>query len=148
MGSTLVWQLVLIQGVTFVALVVGLRWLFSRQLKVALKRLQALQEEAMVKEAELKEELQRAKEEREEEIGKLDATHFSLQTGMCRVVSSFALSAPEQQQLQRALSDKARVTVELEEHIDPTLIAGLVVYLGPLVIDGSLKNSLHKAVAV
>jgi ATP synthase F1 delta subunit len=231
------WQLVLLQVLTFLGLLVALRLLFSRQLNAALRRLQALQEEALVKEAQLKEELQRAQQERaaeveqgkedarrlveaaqreaetvlshaqqhakqegqkivahgrEEvdklratlasqieadaitlsmamvqylltdhakgefqhhvlqelihEIGDLDRGRFAVPTKTAVVTSSVPLTAEEQQGLRRALAEKLGAAVTLEERVDPALITGLVIQMGSLVIDGSLRNRLQKAI--
>jgi F0F1-type ATP synthase delta subunit len=51
-------------------LLVVLRYIFSRNLNVALSRLNSLHEDNLVKEAQLTEELKRAQEEREAEIAK------------------------------------------------------------------------------
>jgi len=230
------WQLVVLQVLTFAGLLVALRLLFTRQLNTALQRLQALQEEALVKESQLKDELHRAQQERAAEVergreeGRLlveaarqdaetsranaetqakqeaekilargkaelekirtnlssaietDAT--ALSTEMIRhvlthankvefqhhvldeligeisalgtdrfsdsatqavVTSACALTADERSALRRALSEKLGAEVTLEERLDPELITGLVIHIGSLVIDGSLRNRLRKA---
>lgn len=231
-----VWQLILIQVLTFAALLLALRALFYRNLHAALKRLQTLHEETMVKEAQLKEELQRAQQERaaevergrqdakailegakreaqalranagtqarqesqtivtrgkeelarlrasmraeletdalrlstemirytftqegkEEfhrhliaglitEISQLDKGRFSVNAEMASVTSSVPLTDHEKQRLRRVLSEKLGTEVGLTERLDPELITGLVIQIGGLVIDGSLKNKLRKA---
>lgn len=232
------WQLVAIQLVTFVGLILALRMLFSRQLNAALQRLQALQEEALVKEAQLKEELRRAQEERVaevdkgwaeakvlvdaakhdaevlcanaelqarqesekilargreeveklranaraeieaeamrlsmemikraftepdqegfqrhrlggliQEIGGLSKDRFAAHAKTASVSSSVPLTADERHRLRRALSEKLDAEITLSEGIDPELITGLVVQVGSLVIDGSLKNQLRRVLA-
>jgi len=61
-------QLLVIQGIIFVALILLLRFLFSRNLNAAVARLNALHEENLVKETQLTNELKRAQEEREAEV--------------------------------------------------------------------------------
>ena len=64
----LIWQLVLIQIVTFVLIILFLRWLLYSHISRALRRLQKLNQENLEKERALKEELERAKREAEREI--------------------------------------------------------------------------------
>lgn len=64
------WQLVLIQGVTFILIIIFLRLLFHKHLSFALKRLQELHNQNLEKEAVLNRELERAKLEREAEAEK------------------------------------------------------------------------------
>ena len=235
----LAWQLVCIQVVTFIALVVALRMLFARQLNAALQRLQSLQEEAMVKEAQLREELERAKQERiaeaekgreeakalleaaqrsvetlranaeeqakqdsqkllakgKEEVETMRASlssqietgavalstqmiqyaltqrnteefqrhileeliqdiealgkdRFPVQATTALVISSAPLTTEAQHRLRQVLSEKLETDVTLDARVDPALITGLVVQVGSLVIDGSLKNKLRKVLTV
>jgi F0F1-type ATP synthase membrane subunit b/b' len=231
------WQLVLIQAGMFVGLFVVLRALFYRHLNAALRRLQDLQEQALAKEAQLKDELRRAQEERTTEVEKgaqearrlieaakheaetlrlnaeeqakhasqtiltrtqeelerrranlvseieTEALHFS--TEMIRytltqdgkgtfqrhlideliddlervehdrfmvaaesvtVTSSLPLTDQERRRLRQVLSTKVGTEVALVERLDPELISGLVIRVGALVIDGSLRNKLRKAI--
>lgn len=65
--------LIIIQLVTFVAIVLVLRFLFYRNLKAALNRLNDLHEENLIKEEQLKEELERGRQERQAEVEKGNA---------------------------------------------------------------------------
>jgi len=68
-------EILIIQLITFVAIIVVMRVLFYKHVNSALSRLRQLQEEALIKESQIKEELDRIKQERlaEVERGKLEA---------------------------------------------------------------------------
>ena len=58
------------------------------------------------------------------------------------VTSAAALSASQLSDLAAALKRKVGKTVTLNEHVDPSLIGGLVVKHGSQMIDSSLKSKL------
>lgn len=58
------------------------------------------------------------------------------------VTSAVPLTAPQRQTLAETLRDKIGKTVTLNEHVDPSLIGGLVVKVGSQMIDSSLKTKL------
>ncbi|MCX5708842.1 MAG: F0F1 ATP synthase subunit delta [Candidatus Omnitrophica bacterium] len=60
-----------------------------------------------------------------------------------KVVSAFGLTEKETQQLKSKLKEKLGFDVKLEESIDPSLICGLVVNVGSLILDGSLKFKIQ-----
>ena len=78
------------------------------------------------------------------------ATLFSLyradleRTVKLAVNTAFELSADEQQKLIKALSEKLERKVELETAVDQSLIGGVVVRTGDLVIDASVRGMLAR----
>ncbi|QFS89084.1 MULTISPECIES: F0F1 ATP synthase subunit delta [unclassified Marinobacter] len=78
------------------------------------------------------------------------ATLFSLyradleRTVKLAVNTAFELSADEQQTLIKALSEKLERKVELETAVDQSLIGGVVVRTGDLVIDASVRGKLAR----
>jgi len=228
--------LLIIQVITFIALVLLLRVLFYNNLKTSLNRLSDLHEQNVVKEDQLKEELERARAERlaEVERGKAEAKEiienakkeadslkakaaddsktegqditlraqqdaekfkqnilaelgkqalglsmqmiqftfsskgkenlqqqlideviseisalskdkFTVVTDKVKVASAFPLNEVERQNLKNTLSEKLNSPVVLEERIEADLVAGLIIEIGALIIDGTLKNSLSRA---
>jgi F-type H+-transporting ATPase subunit delta len=62
-----------------------------------------------------------------------------------KVVSAFNLTEAEEASLKLKLKEKLGFEVKLREEIDPTLICGLVVNIGSLILDGSLKFKIQGA---
>ena len=58
--------------------------------------------------------------------------------------SAFELTAEQQQKLAEALSRKLDRNVQIEAAVDKSLIGGLVVRTGDLVIDASVRGKLTK----
>ena len=61
-----------------------------------------------------------------------------------RVVSAFALSSTQREALNAKLKEKLGYRIELKEELDAGIIAGLVVNIGNLVFDGSLRSEIQK----
>lgn len=230
-------QLLAIQVVTFIGIIFLMRFIFSRQLKIALDRLNTLHEENLAKEEELNEELRRAKEESQaeiergkqeaeliideakkeavrtrlaleeeakaqaakivagghteaeklkekmskdiqgasvelaskmisellieadkialqyqftneiiEEISRLPKEQFNVQSKEIKVISSFPLLARQEEELKKALGDKLGGEPEIKKRIDAGLIGGLIIEIGGMVIDGTLKNKLQRII--
>lgn len=60
------------------------------------------------------------------------------------VTSATALSDAQQSALQQALKEATGSTVAVSHEIDPGLLGGLVVRVGSLMIDSSLRTKLHR----
>lgn len=81
-----------------------------------------------------------------EEFKKIDKDKFSVRTSQVVVSTPVPLNDKEKKDLKEAVEAKLGNTVTLEEDVDEALVAGLVVRLGGLVIDGSIKNKFSKAI--
>ncbi|MDD5097210.1 MAG: F0F1 ATP synthase subunit delta [Candidatus Omnitrophica bacterium] len=229
--------LLILQIITFIGLIILLRFLFTRHLKVALDRLNTLHEENLAKEEELNEELKRAKEESQamidqgkaeaemiieetkvearklrseleeeakvqaskivamgrteaekmkgtlskdiqgqsvelasrmiaemlidadkvalqyqfvneiiEEISHLSKEQFNVQSKEIKLISSYPLLDRQRDELKKVLSEKLAGAFEIKEQIDPKLIGGLILDIGGMVIDGTLKNRLQRII--
>jgi F-type H+-transporting ATPase subunit delta len=60
------------------------------------------------------------------------------------VVSAYALSKQQKEELGKSLTKRLARKVNLNCSIDKTLIAGMVITAGDLVIDSSAKSQLHR----
>lgn len=79
-----------------------------------------------------------------DEIGKISEDKFTVKKKEVSVVSASRLEKEDKIKLNRILSEKIGMAVEIEESVSPDIIAGLVVHIGALVIDGSLRSKLKK----
>ncbi|MCX5685995.1 MAG: F0F1 ATP synthase subunit delta [Candidatus Omnitrophica bacterium] len=230
-------QLIIIQVVTFIALIIVLRILFHGQLDSALKRLKHLYEENLTKEEELKKRIEEIGVEREKELlktrelaatiikdakgkaekaeqdailrakdeskrvlghaegesekmkdkmmahahekaielsvemlkatftdqGKETLQHqliselideikkvakdkFTVKTKRVTILSAQALKTDEKAKLAQILKDKMNSAVDIDESVDKDIIAGLIIKIGSLTIDGSIRNKLRKVI--
>ena len=60
------------------------------------------------------------------------------------VVSAFPLTAPQREKLVSKLTEKLGFKVALAEQVDPDIMAGLVVTIGSLCLDGSLRFKIQE----
>ncbi|OQX54062.1 MAG: ATP synthase F1 subunit delta, partial [Candidatus Omnitrophica bacterium 4484_213] len=84
----------------------------------------------------------------DELIEKLQATSHKLQARnneQAEITSVYPLKAEQKKRLIKTLSEKVGQNIELKEKIDKEIIGGVIIKLGDIVIDGSLKNKLRKA---
>ncbi len=105
-----IWQLILIQLVTFIFIILFLRWLLYSHIGQALKRLQHLNQQNLEKEKALKEELERAKKEvkrRLEEGGK-QAELIKKQARIEAERDRESIFENARQEAQRMINDAAR----------------------------------------
>jgi F0F1-type ATP synthase membrane subunit b/b' len=79
-----------------------------------------------------------------EEIKDLDKSKFTVKTKDLEVISACPVAAEDKAKLAKILSDKVGMRVDIKESIDRSVVAGLIIKIGALTIDGSLKNKLRK----
>jgi len=78
------------------------------------------------------------------ELDKVDKSRLAVKVPRAELVTPLALSEAEKKRLKDILVSKLGYDLTLEEKIDTALITGILIRLGGLVIDGSLKNKLNK----
>ena len=67
------------------------------------------------------------------------------QAGEVKVVAAFSLSPEQQQRLQQRLQEALGRPVVMTAAVDPTLVSGLMITLGSIVLDGSLASKITQA---
>ena len=78
------------------------------------------------------------------EIAKLPKEQFSVAADRVKVSSSQALRDDQKEKLQSVLVEKTGNKMIFEEVLKTDLIGGIIVEIGGLVIDGTLKNKLQR----
>jgi F0F1-type ATP synthase membrane subunit b/b' len=78
------------------------------------------------------------------EIAKLSKDQFSVASDRVKVSSSQLLRKDQKENLQLILKEKTGMEMIFEETLKKDLIGGLIVEIGGLVIDGTLKNKLQR----
>ena len=83
-----------------------------------------------------------------DEIEKVPENKFTVKEKVIKVSSAFALTKEEKAKLLKILAAKiGQAGIELHEATNADIIAGLIIQIGALTIDGSLRNKLKKAIA-
>jgi F0F1-type ATP synthase delta subunit len=80
------------------------------------------------------------------ELRKIDKEKLKVETKKAEVTSSYPLLDNQKNGIREILRDVMGCSVELEEKTDASIISGLVINLGGLVLDGSLQNKLRKII--
>lgn len=61
-----------------------------------------------------------------------------------KIISAFPLDERQRKSLSRKLKDALNKEIILKEEIDPRIVAGFVINIASLVLDGSLKNKIQE----
>lgn len=77
-------------------------------------------------------------------FGDLDRLHLPEGVLEVRAASAFKLTNDQRQALKAKIEEKLGHQINFREEIAPGIIAGLVVNIGSLVLDGSLKNKIQE----
>ncbi len=75
----------------------------------------------------------------------LDRLHIPEGVLEARVISAFALIPNQRKALKAKIQEKLGRQIELKEEIESNIIAGLIVNIGSLVLDGSLRSKIKEA---
>jgi len=79
-------------------------------------------------------------------LGEVDGTSVHVEANEAEFIASHKLDVDQKAKLEHLLAEKFDVKLKIEEKIDPTIIAGLIIKLGSLEIDGSLLNRYKEGV--
>lgn len=79
-------------------------------------------------------------------LSEIDGDSITVDASQGEVMTSEAMDVEQKQSLEKLLSEKFHQDVHLTEKVDPALLSGLVLKLGSLEIDGSLKNRFGEAI--
>lgn len=74
----------------------------------------------------------------------LDRLHLPDDICEVEVISVFPLTEEQKKELKKKLDKRLGTDIKLKEKVDPQLIAGVVITLGSVVIDGSLKSRIQQ----
>lgn len=74
----------------------------------------------------------------------IDENKISDKVKVAEIVSPFPVNTQEKERIKKIISKKASRQIDLKEKLDKDLIAGAIVKIGDLIIDGSLSNRLEE----
>jgi len=79
-------------------------------------------------------------------LGEIEKGSIAVESERAEVTVSHPLDTEQRERLEALLKDKFGDGVTLAESVDATILGGLVLKIGTLEIDGSLRNRYHEAV--
>ena len=77
-------------------------------------------------------------------LAELERLNLSAEVKEARVVSAFAMSTEQKNSLSRKFKESLKREIRLNTEVDPTLIAGVRITLGSVLIDGSLRFKIRE----
>jgi len=78
------------------------------------------------------------------EVKKIDEAKFNLKIKIGELDSAYPLDKDEKNSLSSTVTERLGYKISFEDKVDKHLVAGVVIRLGTLVIDGSLANRLRQ----
>ncbi len=78
-------------------------------------------------------------------LQQLDRLRVDGVVAQAAVVSAFSLSEEQRRGLSEKIKEKLGRDLEIKEEVNPQIISGLVVNIGSIVFDGSLKSKIQQA---
>lgn len=79
-------------------------------------------------------------------LEQVDSSSITVDATSADFTASHPMAADQKERLEKLLSEKFSAQVKVNEKVVPELLAGLILKLGSLEIDGSLKNRFQEAV--
>lgn len=84
------------------------------------------------------------KELAEASLNQMSRLHLPEEVQEVKITSAFSLREEERRSLSKKLKELLGKDVTLKEEVDSNIVAGLIVTIGSLVLDGSLKNKIQE----
>jgi F0F1-type ATP synthase delta subunit len=79
-----------------------------------------------------------------EGFSQLERLHVPQDVNTVKITSAFALDSEQRQALAKKLKSILGREMSIKEEVDPKVVAGLIISIGSLVLDGSLKNRIQE----
>jgi F0F1-type ATP synthase delta subunit len=79
-------------------------------------------------------------------LEEVDGTSVHVEANQAEFIASHKLDPDQKARLEHLLAQKFDISLKIEEKIDPSILAGLIIKLGSLEIDGSLLNRYKEGV--
>ncbi|MCM8780564.1 MAG: F0F1 ATP synthase subunit delta [Candidatus Omnitrophica bacterium] len=77
-------------------------------------------------------------------FGQIERLHLPQDISEIKITSAFALNEQQRKLLSKKIGDVLGREFTIKEEIEPKVVAGLVIHIGSLVLDGSLRNKIQQ----